>query len=111
MAANSDLSHGVGAAEDREPRSPLPVLRRVLIKNYRVFRDFRLEFSPGINIIVGNNDAGKSTLLEAINLALTARLHGYPSGPGYRRTCSTRTLPSSMYAIFKAASGPRRPRS
>jgi putative ATP-dependent endonuclease of the OLD family len=53
------------------------VLSKVLIKNYRVFEDFKLEFSPGINIIVGNNDAGKSTLLEAINLALTTRLHGY----------------------------------
>jgi putative ATP-dependent endonuclease of the OLD family len=54
------------------------VLRRVLIKNYRVFTDFQLDFSPGVNIIVGDNDAGKSTLLEAINLALTARLHGNP---------------------------------
>jgi energy-coupling factor transporter ATP-binding protein EcfA2 len=54
------------------------VLRKVLIKNYRVFKDFQLEFSSGVNIIVGDNDAGKSTLLEAINLALTARLHGNP---------------------------------
>jgi putative ATP-dependent endonuclease of the OLD family len=54
------------------------VLRKVLIKNYRAFKDFKLEFSRGVNIIVGSNDAGKSTLLEAINLALTARLHGYP---------------------------------
>jgi putative ATP-dependent endonuclease of OLD family len=54
------------------------VLCKVLIKNYRVFEDFELEFSPGVNIIVGDNDAGKSTLLEAINLALTCRLHGNP---------------------------------
>jgi putative ATP-dependent endonuclease of the OLD family len=54
------------------------VLRKVLIKNYRAFKNFKLEFARGVNIIVGSNDAGKSTLLEAINLALTARLHGYP---------------------------------
>lgn len=54
------------------------MLRKVLIKNYRVFADFQLDFSSGVNIIVGDNDAGKSTLLEAINLALTARLHGNP---------------------------------
>lgn len=54
------------------------MLRKVLIKNYRVFSDFQLEFSSGVNIIVGDNDTGKSTLLEAINLALTARLHGNP---------------------------------
>ena len=57
---------------------PHPCWAKVHIKNYRAFKDFDLEFSPGINIIVGNNDAGKSTLLEAINLALTARLHGGP---------------------------------
>ena len=56
------------------------MLNKIIIKNYRVFENFTLELSPGINIIVGNNDAGKSTLLEAINLALTARLHGYPIG-------------------------------
>lgn len=56
------------------------MLRKVLIRNYRAFKDFKLEFSRGVNIIVGSNDAGKSTLLEAINLALTARLHGNPIG-------------------------------
>jgi ABC-type cobalamin/Fe3+-siderophores transport system ATPase subunit len=56
------------------------VLRKVLIKNYRVFNEFVLDLSPGVNIIVGDNDAGKSTLLEAINLALTGRLRGNPMG-------------------------------
>jgi putative ATP-dependent endonuclease of OLD family len=54
------------------------VLRKVLITNYRVFKDFELELRPGVNVLIGNNDAGKSTLLEAINLALTFRLHGTP---------------------------------
>jgi putative ATP-dependent endonuclease of OLD family len=52
------------------------VLRKIRIKNYRVFRDFELTYTPGVNILVGDNDAGKSTLLEAINLVLTFRLHG-----------------------------------
>src|SRR6185312_3824111 len=34
------------------------------------------DFDPEMNILVGNNDAGKSTVLEAIGLALTCRLHG-----------------------------------
>ncbi len=41
-----------------------------------MFREFDLEFLPGINILVGRNDTGKSTLIEAINLALTGRIHG-----------------------------------
>lgn len=54
------------------------MLRKVLIKNYRVFKDFELELRPGVNVLIGNNDAGKSTLFEAINLALTFRMHGNP---------------------------------
>jgi len=38
----------------------------------------KLDFEPkeGLNIIVGNNEAGKSTLLEAITLVLNGRLNG-----------------------------------
>jgi hypothetical protein len=35
-----------------------------------------LEFGSGLNVIVGDNDAGKTTLLEAVQLALTARIRG-----------------------------------
>jgi putative ATP-dependent endonuclease of the OLD family len=50
------------------------VLLKIVIHNYRVFRDFMLDFTPGMNILVGGNDTGKSTLLEAVNLALTGRV-------------------------------------
>lgn len=52
------------------------MLKKIHIQNYRIFRDFTLEFNDGLNILVGDNDAGKSTLLEAINLALTGRFRG-----------------------------------
>src|SRR5690606_19069788 len=35
-----------------------------------------IEFNPRVNILVGNNEAGKSTILEAINLTLTGVLNG-----------------------------------
>ena len=54
------------------------MLKKLIIKNYRVFEDFSLEFAPGLNILVGDNDAGKTTLLEAVNLALTSRVRGRP---------------------------------
>ena len=47
-----------------------------MIRNYRRFETFDLELRPGMNILVGSNDTGKSTLIEAINLALTGRLNG-----------------------------------
>ena len=52
------------------------MIHKVAILNYRLFREFDLEFSPGINILVGSNDSGKSTLIEAIQLGLTGRIHG-----------------------------------
>ncbi|HEV2639394.1 MAG TPA: AAA family ATPase [Actinocrinis sp.] len=52
------------------------MLSKIVIQNYRTFRNFTLEFDDRINILVGDNDAGKSTILEAISLALTCRLRG-----------------------------------
>lgn len=52
------------------------MIRRVAVRNYRLFRSFDLEFTPGVNTLVGANDTGKSTLIEAINLALTGRVYG-----------------------------------
>lgn len=52
------------------------MIRKVAVRNYRVLRSFDLEFSNGINILVGANDTGKSTLIEAIHLALTGRVNG-----------------------------------
>lgn len=49
---------------------------RLVILNYKKFANFEIEFHEGLNIIVGNNDEGKSTILEAINLALTGTLNG-----------------------------------
>jgi putative ATP-dependent endonuclease of OLD family len=52
------------------------VLSKIIINNYRAFEEFCLEVTPGLNILVGHNDAGKTTLLEAIHLALTSRIRG-----------------------------------
>jgi putative ATP-dependent endonuclease of the OLD family len=52
------------------------MIRRVAVRNYRMFRKLDLDLSPGMNILVGRNDTGKSTVIEAITLALTGRLLG-----------------------------------
>lgn len=52
------------------------MIRKVVIRNYRKFHELDLEMLPGTNILVGSNDSGKSTLIEAINLALTGRVNG-----------------------------------
>lgn len=54
------------------------MITTISIKNYKSLASFTLECNAGLNLIVGNNDAGKSTLLEAISLGLTKRLNGRP---------------------------------
>ena len=51
-------------------------LGRVIIRNFKRFRHFDLTLGSGVTILVGDNEAGKSTVLEAIQLALTGLLGG-----------------------------------
>ena len=52
-------------------------IQKIKINNYRCFDgEFVLELNSGINILVGNNEAGKSTILEAIHLALSGLING-----------------------------------
>lgn len=48
---------------------------RVVIRNFKGLKETNLNFSQGLNILVGDNETGKSTVLEAINLALTKQLN------------------------------------
>jgi len=52
------------------------MIKKVRIQNYKQFDDITISFNESCNIIVGNNEAGKTSLLEAINLALTSKLYG-----------------------------------
>jgi len=53
-------------------------IERLKIKNYRAIRSADIRFGEGANIIIGDNEAGKSTLLEAINLCLRCQINRRP---------------------------------
>src|SRR4051794_23632044 len=46
------------------------ILRQLQVTNFAAVRDLDIEFGPGLNVLYGPNDLGKSTLVEAIRLAL-----------------------------------------
>lgn len=53
------------------------MIKTLVIQNFKCFKEkFVLDLKEGINILVGNNEAGKSTILEAIHLVLTGVFRG-----------------------------------
>ncbi|KLU16262.1 MULTISPECIES: ATP-binding protein [Xenorhabdus] len=52
------------------------MIKKIKIHGYRIYKELVLTPNTKLNIIVGDNEAGKSTLLEAIVLALTGRING-----------------------------------
>ena len=91
-----------------------PYLKRIILEEDRVEdwssypfdlpifggRDFELEFSTAITIIVGENGTGKSTLLEAI-----AAIAGYDEaggGKGYMPVDHSRAIDRSGVSLGKA---------
>jgi len=55
------------------------MIEKVKIENFKCIKGiFLLDLKSGINILVGNNEAGKSTILEAIHLALSGIFRGKP---------------------------------
>jgi len=45
-------------------------INKVELKNYRIHKDYALSFEKGINLLLGSNGSGKSSVLEAIGFAL-----------------------------------------
>lgn len=52
------------------------MITKVKIAGYRIFENFEFQPDKNLNLIVGANESGKSTLLEAIALGLTGRING-----------------------------------
>ncbi|MDX0776782.1 AAA family ATPase [Sinorhizobium medicae] len=51
-------------------------IAKVKITNFKCYEEtFTLALNDGLNVIVGANESGKTTILEAIHLALTGLLH------------------------------------
>ncbi len=52
-------------------------IKKIIIENFKCFEGkFPLALNKRFNILVGDNEAGKSTILEAIHLALSGWIYG-----------------------------------
>ncbi|MCM3565479.1 ATP-dependent nuclease [Hydrogenophaga intermedia] len=50
----------------------MPAIRKVVLRNFKRFERLDLPLNPGLNVLLGDNEAGKSSVLLAIDLALSA---------------------------------------
>lgn len=65
-------------------RSPLPhkdlnvFIESLRLINFKKFKDQTFDFNEDVNIFVGDNNAGKSTILEALEIVLNFQYRGRP---------------------------------
>lgn len=52
----------------------MSIITKVKLHNYKKFRDYVLKPNPHINILIGDNEAGKSSIIEAIDLVASGNL-------------------------------------
>ena len=50
----------------------MPAITKVVLRNFKRFDKLDLLLKPGLNVLLGDNEAGKSSVLLAIDLALSA---------------------------------------
>lgn len=52
-------------------------MRDITIKNFRCYEEKNIEFRRGVNLLIGDNSVGKTSLLHACNLVMNAFFSGY----------------------------------
>lgn len=52
-------------------------VHKLRVKNFRCFENLEMQFHPKCNLLIGNNGAGKSTILDGLAIGLGAYLSGF----------------------------------
>lgn len=50
----------------------MATIKRLVLRNFKRFKALELEFDPELTILVGGNEAGKSSVLQALDIVLNA---------------------------------------
>lgn len=53
-------------------------IEKISIKNFKAIENIEIKFCPGVNLLIGDNGVGKTSVLEAITVALGGFLTGIP---------------------------------
>ena len=55
----------------RKNPATMKLIEKIKIKNFGRFKDLTVSFAPDMNLLIGDNEAGKSTILTAIDIVLS----------------------------------------
>lgn len=82
------------------------MLRSLEITNFTAFRRAELHFSPGLNVIVGDNGLGKTHLLKLPYAVMTASAEEgkKPGARGPTKTALQRRLAEKLIGVFRPES-------
>lgn len=53
-------------------------IEKIRIQNFKAIDNIEIDFRPGVNLLIGDNGVGKTSVLEAITVALGGFLTGVP---------------------------------
>lgn len=81
-------------------------IARVHIGNFRCFHDTTIDFRPGLNVIIGENNAGKTTLLKALALVFERRGRSRPTIHDFHRLLEPLTAPPAITVEATLRSSP-----
>ena len=56
-------------------------LERISINNFKAVKSMEIEFTPGVNLLIGDNGVGKTSVLEAIAVVRSGMLKGMNGVP------------------------------
>lgn len=75
-------------------------LSDIRIHNYRCFGDETVHFSPGVNVLLGENNAGKTTLIKALELVLDQGRRRRPAFFDFHHPCTDmRVVPAITITV------------
>ena len=71
-------------------------IAKIRMINFRCFKDTAIDFQPGLNVIIGENNAGKTTLLKALGLVFSRRGRSRPTGHDFYRLIKPSQTPPTI---------------
>jgi putative ATP-dependent endonuclease of the OLD family len=78
-------------------------VKSIKLVNFKKFRNGHFEFNTDVNIFVGDNASGKSTILEALEIALNYNYRGRPLNGEFSPDLFNREAVSQFLASDKTS--------